>query len=591
MRTRHGCSVVLGLVVAIGLPVLASGCAPATRTPVVRRPPAQPPTARRVAPLVRPRPLPASLPRRGNILDRRGRVLAAHAVRYNVYAVPRDVEAAGWETLRTTLGLPRDWSRRQRKRLAGLAAPVRGRAVLVLPGLTPKRWRSAREKLRRIRGIWVRPVLSRSYPLGNVASHVLGHLGEVSADELKRGYRVRDRVGRFGVERSYERTLRGIFHGRGRPPTAGRRVVLTLDADFQRRVEKALAAHTMASAVVVEVKTGRILALASRPALNLRRLAESLSPAELNKLVGQRNKPFWDRSVMAAMNPGGTVSVLTALSALESKRPRVRRRIRCRGGVTQGKVRFRCPARHGAVTVQRALVRGCRSYFYHAARRLGTDRLSRLALAFGLGRKTGLGLNDEVSGNVPTVSRLQRAVSNPRDAAHAMNAAIGQGRMTVTPLQLALAYAAIANGGRLYHPQLVLRTERPDGTPFRRFKPRLRRRVKVSSRSLGVVRRALRWAVSQPHGIAGRARVTGTDVAGLTGSGQGGAFGYHRPGAATHAWFAGYAPAKAPEIAVVVLVQGGGSGDRVAAPTAAKIIAAYVRHKSGKPLIASTRRQ
>jgi len=582
---------VIGLA-AVALVAPGSGCGAHPRSrPVSSRPVVGP-----APPAVRPRPVAAPLPRRGAILDRRGRVLADHAVRYNVYAVSRDVDVDGLEAVRLALGYKRVWLGGARARLSGVGAGsgvrarLRGQATLIVAGLTPAVWRRGKERLRRIRGVWVHPVLSRRYPLGSLASHALGHLGEVSPAELGRGYRIRDRVGRFGVERLYERTLRGLFHGRHKSSTPGRRVVLTLDADLQRRVEKALAPHPMAAAVVVDVHTGRILAMASRPGLDLRRLAAPLTRKGLASLVGHPFKPFWDRCVMAAVNPGTTFLVVSALAALESRTPRVPRTIRCTGGVTHRRRRYRCTARHGALSARGALMRGCRSWFYRAGRRLGLDRLARTARSLGLGQATGLGLNDEVSGTVPTVAWLKRVPNLAPSPGHVMSAAIGQGQVTVTPLQLAMVYGAIANGGRLYHPQLVLRTERPDGRPYRRFDPRLRRRIKIGASTLRTIRRGLRQAVAHAKGQARGAQVAGLAVAGLVGSGQGSAHGYVRPNATSHAWFAGYAPAQRPEIAVVVLVQNGGSGNRVAAPIAGRILRGHFGRKRPKPQIASHRR-
>lgn len=580
-------SIVVSGLASVGLVAVCGGCGEPPRSRMAR---VARPVARTASPVVRPRPLAAPLPRRGAILDRRGRVLAAHAVRYNVYAVPRDVDVAGLEAVRLALDLKSGWLHAARGRLGKVEARLRGRAMLIVAGLTPVQWRRGKERLRRIRGVWVHPVLSRKYPLGSLASHVLGHLGEVSPAELKRGYRIRDRVGRFGVERLYERTLRGLFHGRAKPSTPGRRVVLTLDADLQRLVEKALVPHPMAAAVAVDIHTGQILAMASRPGLDLRRLAAPMSSEGLANLVSHPFKPFWDRAVMAAVNPGTTFLVVSALAALRSRAPRIPRTIRCTGGVYHQRRRYRCIARHGALSAQGALARGCRSWFYRAGGRLGLDRLASTARSLGLGQTTGLDLNDEVGGTVPTVAWLKSVAKLLPHPGHVMTAVIGQGQVTVTPLQLAVVYAAIANGGRLYRPQLALRTERPDGRPFRRFKPRLRRQIKIGASTLRTIRRGLRQAVAHAKGQARGARVAGVAVAGLAGSGQGGAHGYRRPNASSHAWFAGYAPAQRPEIAVVVLLQNGGSGNRVAAPIAGRILCGYFSLKRTKPQIASHRR-
>jgi len=575
----------------VSLVALWGGCTTPTQTRLARvaRPvlSAESRPGKRVA---RPRPMPLPLPRRGAIVDRRGRVLAAHAVRYNVYAVPRHVAPAGLEALRVSLGASRGWREALRSRLAKMDERVRGMAVLVAAGLTPENWRRARSRLRRIPGVWVRTVLSRKYPMGSVASHVLGHVGEVSRTEMKRGYRIRDRVGRFGVERLYELTLRGLFQGRSKPLMPGRRVVLTLDVNFQRQVERALVPHPTAAAVVVEVSTGRILAMASRPGLDLRRLAAPLSPRSLAKLVSHPFKPFWDRSVQSAVNPGATYLVVSALAALTSRTPMIPPKIRCTGRVSDKRRRYHCTVRHGVVSPQRALAVGCRSWFYRAAGRLGLDGLAGPARSLGLGQKSGLGLNDEVAGFVPTAAWVKKNAKQPRAPGHLVSAAWGQGNVTVTPLQLALVYATVANGGRLYHPQLVLRTEHTGGKSFRRFKPRLRRRIKLPASALQTLRRGLRQAVASPQGQARGARVAGVAVAGLVGSGQGDAHGYRRANASTHAWFAGYAPAKRPQIAVVVLVQNGGSGNRVAAPIAARIIGDYFANKPPKKWIASSGR-
>jgi penicillin-binding protein 2 len=241
------------------------------------------------------------------------------------------------------------------------------------------------------------------------------------------------------------------------------------------------------------------------------------------------------------------------------------------------------------VSLTRALTLGCRVWFYRSGSRLGIDRLAGTARALGLGQSSGLGLNNEAAGTVPTTAWFKRALNQPVYPRDLMSVAIGQGQVTVTPLQLAMVYAVIANGGRLYHPRIVLRTERADGSLFRRVKPRLRRKIQISASTLLAIRSGLRQAVAHPKGQARLARVVSVPVAGLAGNGQGSAHGYRHPLVSPHAWFAGYAPAKRPEIAVVVLVQNGGSGNRVAAPIAARILRAYFALGRAKPQIAFCR--
>jgi penicillin-binding protein 2 len=232
-------------------------------------------------------------------------------------------------------------------------------------------------------------------------------------------------------------------------------------------------------------------------------------------------------------------------------------------------------------------------YFFHLAEQVGMDRMAKLAADFGLGVKTGIGVNPEAPGRVPTRSWYALRYTGQFRLGFTLNAAIGQGATTVTPLQLALAYAALANGGTLYLPQLVRAVETSDGSVVQDFPPRVRHKVGVRPETMARVNEALYSVVNDPKGTAWGVRDTSLDVAGKTGTAQTGYIAAkdedpHKVwyNSRDHAWFASYAPAKAPEVAVIVLLEHGGSGPTEAAPIAMQIIREYGRIsavRSGHP--------
>jgi penicillin-binding protein 2 len=241
-----------------------------------------------------------------------------------------------------------------------------------------------------------------------------------------------------------------------------------------------------------------------------------------------------------------------------------------------------------------AISESCNIYFTHVAEAVGMDRIAKMAADFGLGAKTGIGVNPEAAGRVPTRSWYALRYRGQFRLGFTLNAAIGQGAMSVTPLQLALAYAALGNGGTLYLPQLVRAVETADGAVVQDFPPRVRHKVGVSPENLTRVNEALYAVVNDEKGTAYPVRDDTLDVAGKTGTAQTGYVATKDVDAKTawylsqnHAWFAALSPSKSPEIAVVVLIEHGGSGPTVAAPMAMQIIRDYERlqaARAGRPL-------
>jgi penicillin-binding protein 2 len=559
---------------------------------------------------------------RGQIRDRKGRVLATVRPSYNLYVTPRLLTTESFARLRTILGMNGDEALDVWERVQGTAP---GEGASGTPGTSPSREKErpvllaediSREAMAAIEtgqdipGVKVISVPRRSYPYGTLASHVVGFMNEVSADELRakkeEGYRAGDLIGRTGIERQWEGYLRGrtgfqkiVVDRRGLPKTdireitdgptsqpavPGNHLVLTIDVDVQRLTERALRGPAAAAAVVLDVDTGRVLAMVSKPGFDPNEMSGHLSPDAEQRILNDRYRPLRDKTLNETYFPGSTFKAVSALAALEDRLVTPEERIKCHGSYELGRRRFRCTKTHLSVALYDAIVQSCNVYFYELGARPGMmDRLAKYAADLGLGAPTGLGLNGEEGGFLPTEEwyREQKR-QNPKNegfqVGHALNAVIGQGSTRVTLVQMATLYAAIANGGKLWLPQIVDHVEAPDGQVLEEFPPRVRRELSVSAENLALVRQALVGVVNESKGTAFKVRSKDIEVAGKTGTAQvhgrrgDPAAGYE---ANDHAWFVGFAPAGRPRIALAVLVEHGGHGGEVAAPLAMEIVNGY----------------
>jgi penicillin-binding protein 2 len=281
-------------------------------------------------------------------------------------------------------------------------------------------------------------------------------------------------------------------------------------------------------------------------------------------------------------NPGSTFKVVTAVTALDEGVVDQDDRTVCRGSIELGKRRFRCTHNHGPVDAETAMIQSCNIYFYELGGKAGMmNRIAARAKDFGLGEVTGLGINGEVAGLVPTEEwhNARRSRGEAFSMGHALNTAIGEGATRVTVLQMALLYAAIANGGHLMAPQLVERVETATGQVVARFPAQERRRVNISPETLAYLHRALAGVMNDRRGTAYRARSQKVTMAGKTGTATTHLSRKREANAAAsghndHAWFAGYAPVDHPQVAFAVLVEHGGFGGEVAAPVARQLVEA-----------------
>ena len=551
---------------------------------------------------------------RGDVLDREGRVLATTRPAYRVQVMPNELRAPR-RTFRA-LGLLLDRDAGELRAMVGTPTG-RGRfQPVVLAGDLGYDYLVQVESHRfGLAGVVtdIRP--RRHYVEIQRAGHLLGSIGEIQPQQLDTtefsDYRAGEIVGQVGLELRLESHLRGRAGGRnvvvdvaGREieeidevePVPGGRVVLTIDLDLQRAAEEAFAStdpeepERMGALVALDPRNGEVLAMVSRPAYDPNAFAGGIDRETWLELMTDEWRPLQNRVLAGHYSPGSTYKTFVAAAALAEGEVDPEEKVYCPGYWRLGRRVYRCWDRggHGDVNLRQALVHSCDVFFYQLGVKLGIDRLAKYATGFGLGRLTGIELPGEAAGLVPTREWKQRVKREPWIKGETVSVSIGQGANLATPLQLAVAYAAIGNGGILFQPQLVRRLESWDGELVEERAPIERGRVPIPPEALAQVTDALVGVVQDHRGTGGRARVSGLNVAGKTGTTQVVALEMFEDleeeeiprRFRDHALFAAFAPAEAPEIAIVVLVEhAGAGGGKVAAPVARKVLARWFEKK------------
>jgi len=545
---------------------------------------------------------------RGMIVDRKGRILVDNRPSYDVYLTPAfcpDCEDVIGR-LAGQLGLETEDLQRAVDANEKARGLERFRPVMIQQDLSRDDLDVLEANRELLPGVDVIGAPHRNYRAGAMAGHLLGYLGEIGPDELEKSagrYRAGDYVGKRGVERRFESWLKGqdglervVADAKGRklpefeelipaadrlvPSQPGANVILTLDARLQAAAEEAFD-DVAGAAIVIDVDTGYLLAVVSKPGFDPNRMTGRISRAELKALNADPLEPMLFRATQNHYHPGSVFKVVPALVGLEAG---FNHDVFCGGGYTLGKRRWRChkESGHGYVGLEQSMKVSCDTWYYALADRVGLEPIAEMSRRFGLGSVTGLDLGFEVPGVVPSPAYHDKYTRGGYTKGFALNAVIGQGDSNVTPLQVAVMFAAIANGGTVYEPQAVLRVEKPGGEVLEDFPPRVKSKLGVKREHLDIVRRSLEKVVGEPGGTAYRHRLPGVKVAGKTGTAQVVRIGSVRLKkeqmdwfSRDHAWFAAYAPADQPEIAVVLLNEHGGSGGADAAPIAMRIIQRY----------------
>lgn len=431
----------------------------------------------------------------------------------------------------------------------------------------------------------VHPTTRRRVPLGPMVAHVVGQLGEVTPDQLAQNLELRpgQLVGRSGLERAYQHVLGGqqgnvvvVVDALGRQvstleeekPVPGRPLTVTLDLSLQREAAKALGPQ-VGAVVALEPKTGAVRVLLSQPAFDPDLFAGHLEPQKWQELVADPLHPLNNRALQALYPPGSTIKPLYAAAALASGMRTPAQGVFCTGAVNIYGHPYRCWLKggHGHVALEEAIEASCDTYFYYLARDAGIDRLASWARLFGLGSATGIELPGEAAGLVPDDAWSRKARGQPWYAGETISVGIGQGPILVTPMQLAVAYAALVNGGFIVTPHLVESQGKPP------------RPLGLPPEALAAARRGMERVVQGSRGTARRLAALSGSLAGKTGTAQvmrkkEGVTWRELPWEQRHhALFVGYAPAEDPRLVVAVVVEHGGDAAAVAAPVAGRMLA------------------
>lgn len=544
-------------------------------------------------------------PLRGLIYDRHGTPMVTNTPTFGLYLIPEYLPhpQAVVERLSRLVSIePAETLRRLATvQPGGLAQPVK-----VMGGLGLAEVAVIETERETLPGVEIVLEARRDYPHGALAAHLLGYTGEVSSEWLARepDLVAGDLVGRAGVERAFDAQVRGVSGQKGIEVDAlgherdllrvedsreGDQLYLTLDLALQRVAEDALGADAGAI-VAMDPRTGAVLAMVSHPAFDLNQMSRGLSAADWARLREDPRRPLLNRAIQGLYPPASVFKLVVATAALEKAATvadAAARRVFCRGLYPFGPRVFRDwkDGGHGSMDLHRAIVESCDVYFYDQGNRIGIDAIAESARRYGLHRATGIELHGEKVGLIPSSDWKQRTLGEAWYPGETLSAAIGQGYLTTTPLQMAVFISTIATGGWRPHPHVLKGVRRLEGGLFEAWRPGPPERVVVRDETVAFLKAALRDVVADPRGTGHAAQSALVSIAGKTGTAQ---VVELRPGPTRqavaptlrdHAWFVAYAPAEAPRLAVVVLVEhAAGGGGKTAAPRARRIIEEFFRH-------------
>lgn len=493
------------------------------------------------------------------------------------------------------------------------------------------------ERRSELPGVNVEQQFKRYYPNGNVASHVLGYARSITGEQLKEWedlqypgepepegeaqeiepwrndpvYGPNSIFGQAGIEAAYELDTATdpptpVLQGRRgmrvwevdkfnhpvrlireeRVPQQGAGVYLTIDLQLQKVAEnalrKAIGNRLTGAAVLMDVRTGEVLVLASEPSVDPNEWVQGMPGDRYTALLNDPRHPFLNKAIAGTYPPGSIFKMISALAALETTGVSPQRRFECRGRISVGNPPriFKCWKNHaGSLNMWEGIAQSCDVYFYELVRKAGTtsDAIARYARMFGLGEPTDCGLPGEVGGRVPDREWKAEALDQDWYTGDTLQFVMGQSYLLVTPMQMAVVTSALANGGQVISPQLVRKIEWPEylGRGPTLFRAKVVNEIDCDPENLKIVQQGMRRAVVSDQGTAHGLANLGFSVAGKTGSAQ---FEFEKE---THAWFVCYAPYENPRFACVVLVTEGGGGSETAAPVAATLIKAAMAKYSG----------
>lgn len=513
---------------------------------------------------------------RGNILDRNGKLLAANRLARSVYLSPREEPKAQWAETATALApilhIPREEILAKLEQVGYHAPmPVRISRDLTLPAFV-----ALAEKHNQFPGLEIRGESNRAYPNADLAAHVLGYIREATADDLKKNpdYPMGMLVGQMGIERIANTTLQGVWGGQmsevnaagqvvkslgEKPAQAGTSMQLTLDVDLQKTAEKALA-NRRGAVVVLDVKTGEVLTLASGPTFDPNLFTRRISPADWKQLQS-RDQPFLNRALQG-YPPGSTFKVVTAAAGIQSGKFSPDSTLATFAALNLGGHLFHeHGGGYGVIGFREAFAYSSNTFFYQVGLAAGPEEISKWAKRLGIGTTDNMGLEGGTHGLVPTPAEKEKLYKEPWYGGDTVSMAIGQGLVQVTPLEMAVMVSSIVNGGKRVKPHLLMtETDLPQMQPVS---------TGLDPGTIAIIKAGLIAVVQQ-----GTARQLNDGSIPLTGGKTGTA---EVPGQPDNALYVGFGPANNPRIAVAVIVENGGFGAVSAVPIAKEIYKTYFK--------------
>ena len=548
-------------------------------------------------------------PVRGLIYDRNGVLLANNVPSFGLYVTLEDVKdrAALMGSLVKLVGLDETTVRKKLSERGSRLLPRK-----VKDGLTLREAALIESHRLELPGVTVRAESQRNYPVGLTGAHLLGYVGEVSSDQLERPeyaeLHLGSIIGQYGVEKTYDRFLRGhagqktvevdaMGHEKRTVevarPEAGDDLYLTIDARLQTLAEQLLGTE-FGAIVAIETTTGDVLAMASRPVFDPNALSREMTAKQWDRIVQDEGHPLTNRATQGQYPPGSTFKIIVAAAGLETGTVNTGTKVRCAGGFPFGGRVYRDwkVQGHGVMDVVDAIVDSCDVFFYTIGQRLGIDTMADFAERFGLGHETGVELPSERAGIVPSTAWKTRVRNEIWLPGETISAAIGEGYTTVTPMQMAMVMATVAGNGESFRPRVVRAIKERATGQMLELPSVPRPKLTLKRETYELLHESLEGVVTR--GTAGRARSPLVGIAGKTGTAQTAALKDERKKEheipkklRDHAWFVSYAPAEAPQIAVAVLVENMGHGGSWAAPMAKQMIETYVKFKPADPATAS----
>lgn len=545
-------------------------------------------------------------PPRGMFFDAEDRIIVTNRAAFDVALMLEDVP-----DVEQTIALLSEITGRDaenlKARMSGSRRSFPFEPRVLMSDVTLEELAKVKVNTYRLPGVVVRVTPRRSYPYQSMAAQLFGYAREISREQLESGryvgYRPGDMVGQSGVERSYEKAIQGKsgyvrleVDARGNrrgelgivEAQAGSDIYLTLDLDLQLAAERALG-ERRGAVVAVNPKNGDILAMASSPSFDVNILSGDLRADEWTAIAGNPEHPLSNRAIASAYPPGSTFKLFMGVAGLAEKKISASTTVNCPGFYYFGGRRYRChkPEGHGAVDLKKAIRVSCNVFFYHLGNLLGVEAIHDYATRFGLGNPTGVDLVGERGGVIPSNKWKLQHIGERWYPGETLSVAVGQGFVSATPIQMALATAALVNGGKVYKPRFIRKvhlsgeegapSELPIAPPSE---------VGVSQEILALVQEAAVSVVNEAGGTGSRTKLDGVLVGGKTGTAQVAALGTGSKSELLkdHAWFIAFGPAEDPTIAMAVIVENSGEGGGVAAaPVAKQVFEAHFRKRGLLP--------